>query len=65
VPFLNNGAPLPQSIGLLSYRVHYYYSRDKLLYTLDLCYWVHICGLFTLWLNDGEVCPCIYMYIYI
>lgn len=34
---------------LMCFRLRYYARRRKLLYTLDLCYWVHMCGFYELW----------------
>mmetsp|Transcript_20109 Transcript_20109/g.39064 ORF Transcript_20109/g.39064 Transcript_20109/m.39064 type:complete len:301 (-) Transcript_20109:516-1418(-) len=42
------------ALSLLGYRLVYYAHRKMLLYVLDLCYWVHACGLFALWFTPVE-----------
>lgn len=46
-------SPATQSIALLGHRLNYYARHNILLYCVDLCYWVHACGLQALWRSDA------------
>lgn len=44
--------PRPKALGLLAHRLHYYAQHNLLLYCVDLCYYVHACGLHALWWGE-------------